>query len=58
MSLRAAALVLGRRSNLGILQGIASGKKQDRPRNDIGKKRETALKAISLFCSPVYLSPD
>jgi len=44
MSLRAAALVLGRRGNLGILQGIVhlhlravqvSGKKQNHPRNDI-----------------------
>jgi hypothetical protein len=44
MSLRAAALVLGRRSNLGIHEGIASGEEHtcpggrcqgERPRNDI-----------------------
>jgi hypothetical protein len=35
MSLRAAALALGRRSNLRIVEGIASGEEQVRPRNDI-----------------------
>jgi hypothetical protein len=35
MSLRAAALGLWRRSNLGIHEEIASGEEQKRPRNDI-----------------------
>ena len=35
MSLRAAALVLWRRSNLNIAEGIASGEEQEHPRNDI-----------------------
>jgi len=35
MSLRAAALVLWRRSNLSIQEEIASGENQERLRNDI-----------------------
>ena len=35
MSLRAAALVFWRRSNLHIVVRIASGEEQERPRNDI-----------------------
>jgi len=38
MSLRAAAPVLRRRSNLCLVVGIASGEKQGRPRNDIVNK--------------------
>ena len=35
MSLRAADLAFGRPSNLLVIEGIASGKEQKRPRNDI-----------------------
>jgi len=35
MSLRATALGLWWRSNLRMVEGIASGKEQERPRNDI-----------------------
>ncbi len=38
MSLRAAAFVLRRRSNLLFDLGIASGKVQERPRNDDAKQ--------------------
>jgi len=39
MSLRAAAFVLGRRSNLRIVEGDCFGQEQVRPRNDIVRWR-------------------
>ena len=52
--MRAAALALGRRSNLRISEGIASGEEQERPRKDMvgGRVREIIfLRTLSVRTS-------